>query len=156
MAQRSRVLRVPLALMAMLLVVLALAGPALASNHKAFLFTRMTGEKEVPGPGDSDGVGLVGVKISLDTDMVCWAFNVDRIMLPATAAHIHEAPRGVAGDVVVTLSPPDANGRGRGCTSADSALLDDIAANPGEYYVNVHNEEFPAGAIRGQLHRLPG
>lgn len=151
MTKRSRVLRVPLALMAALLVVLALAGPAAASNHRASLSTWMTGEKEAPGPGDPDGFGLAAIRINLDTDTVCWAINVDLIMLPATASHIHEAPKGVAGAVVVTLSPPDANGRARGCTTADSDLLDDIAANPRDYYVNVHNEEYPAGAVRGQL-----
>jgi hypothetical protein len=31
------------------------------------------------------------------------------------------------------------------------ALVADIAANPSEYYVNVHNKPYPAGEIRGQL-----
>ena len=27
-----------------------------------------------------------------------------------------------------------------------------ILANPKAYYVNVHNTDYPAGAVRGQLH----
>ena len=30
-------------------------------------------------------------------------------------------------------------------------VVADILANPEDYYVNVHNAEFPSGAIRGQL-----
>jgi CHRD domain len=153
MATRIRLLRVPLALIAALLAMTLVAGPALAS-HKAFLFARMTGAQEVPGPGDADGNGAAGIKINLDTSTVCWALRVEDILLPATAAHIHEGPKGVAGDIVVTLSPPDAAGHARGCTTADSALLADIAANPAQYYVNVHNSDFPGGAVRGQLHDL--
>ncbi|HYN37445.1 MAG TPA: CHRD domain-containing protein, partial [Actinomycetota bacterium] len=33
----------------------------------------------------------------------------------------------------------------------DRALAADIVRSPRDYYVNVHNPEFPAGAIRGQL-----
>ena len=38
-----------------------------------------------------------------------------------------------------------------GCVPAAPALLEQIAANPAGYYVNLHNARFPAGAIRGQL-----
>jgi hypothetical protein len=30
-------------------------------------------------------------------------------------------------------------------------VVKDIVANPGNYYLNVHNAEFPPGAVRGQL-----
>jgi hypothetical protein len=28
----------------------------------------------------------------------------------------------------------------------------DIRAHPGQYYVNIHNTQYPGGAARGQLH----
>ncbi|MBA3267249.1 MAG: CHRD domain-containing protein [Acidimicrobiia bacterium] len=68
---------------------------------------------------------------------------------PATAAHIHEAPPGAPGPVVQGLIAPT-RGRSAGCLT-NYALAADIAADPGDYYVNVHNTPFPGGAVRGQL-----
>jgi hypothetical protein len=65
----------------------------------------------------------------------------------------------VAGDVVVTLTPPvevgddadDANGFSSGCTTVERELALDILKNPENYYVNVHTTDFVDGPIRGQL-----
>jgi CHRD domain-containing protein len=132
------------------------AGPAdsqtVGSSGLAFptvLSAQLTGEQEVPGPGDPDGFGSAFV-ITDPPNRICYvltAFNI----APANAAHIHVGPPGVAGDVVVPLEPPTFGVSG-GCTTADPALVSAIAANPSNYYVNVHNVPYPDGAIRGQLH----
>jgi hypothetical protein len=125
-------------------------------GHAVTLRTTLSGAEEAPGPGDPDGAGKATIRLNSRTGKVCFNLSWSNIA-PPTAAHIHEAPAGVAGDIVVTLfsgeSPlPDTITGVSGCASDVSGdLIDDIIENPAEYYVNVHNAEFPAGAIRGQL-----
>lgn len=112
--------------------------------------TKMSGAVEVP-PGDPKGSGTATFVFIPSQGMVCFTLSVAGIKLPATAAHIHKAPAGKAGDIVIPLTAPDASGMSSGCVKADSALIGDIVANPANYYVNVHTTDFPAGALRGQL-----
>jgi hypothetical protein len=110
----------------------------------------LTGANEVPGPGDPDGVGVAGVVVNVNRGRICYVLAVKKIG-PANAAHIHRGVAGVAGDVVVPLRAPT-GGFSADCVAVDPALAGEIAHNPSGFYVNVHNAEFPAGAIRGQLH----
>jgi hypothetical protein len=80
---------------------------------------------------------------------ICYTLSVTGI-LPATAAHIHEAPAGMAGGVVVGLEAPT-DGSSSGCVMVSREEAKDIAKNPENYYVNVHNMPYPGGALRGQL-----
>jgi hypothetical protein len=115
------------------------------------------GAAEVPDPGDPDGSGGAQVTINVKKERVCFVLVVLDIALPTAAAHIHEGEAGVAGGIVVTLEAPteiDGTGIGlaNGCVrDQPRALLRDIKNNPDQYYVNVHNAEFPGGAVRGQL-----
>lgn len=131
--------------------------------HSTVLATSLSGQEEVdangvPGQGDPDGRGAAAIRINTDTDQVCWTILVHGIELPAAAAHIHQAPAGVNGPIVVGLSAPTASNRflerlgigvSHGCTT--SSLADAIVADPSGFYVNVHNTPFSAGALRGQL-----
>jgi hypothetical protein len=115
------------------------------------LTTQLTGEAEVPGQGDPDGSGTATITLRPEQGEVCFDLTVSNIE-PATAAHIHEGAEGVAGPVVVPLDPPPTDGSSSGCVSGvDRALIQNILQHPDQYYVNVHNEEFPDGAVRGQL-----
>ena len=125
----------------------AIAAPV-AEGGKKFT-TTLTGAAEVPGPGDSDGTGTASITINPGQSRICYELTVSNIAT-ANAAHIHSAPVGVAGPVVVPLAAPD-DGNSKDCVDVERSLADAIRKAPQGYYVNVHNAEFPAGAIRGQL-----
>jgi hypothetical protein len=128
-----------------------------APDEGVLLAARLTGADEVgpagePGAGDPDGSGVATVAVSTEARRACFELSVQGLPLPALAAHIHAAPPHVNGDIVVTLSAPDADGRSRGCArTIDPAVIEGLDATPSEYYVNVHTTEFPNGAVRGQL-----
>ncbi len=109
----------------------------------------LTGAAEVPGPGDPDGTGTAKITLNPGKNQVCYELMVDKIA-PANAAHIHSGAVDKSGPPVVTLTPP-ANGSSKECAPLDQEKIMDIIKNPGNYYVNVHNAEFPNGALRGQL-----
>jgi hypothetical protein len=134
------------------LIVFALCSFVIAENRSQggrSLSTTLTGAAEAPGPGDPDGSGEAHITLNQGRGLVCFQLSVTDIAA-ATAAHIHVAPVGEPGPVVVGLTPPT-SGTSSGCVSADPDLIKDIRQNPEAYYVNVHNAAFPAGAIRGQL-----
>ena len=140
---------VPLMLGASLLAAGTVANVA-GAYHRPFTAT-LIGANEVPPPGSPVAYGSAAVTINRDEAMVCYALSVSNLQPPAAAAHIHRGEAGVAGPVVVPFEPP-VDGAASGCVdSVDRALIEAINDNPGGFYVNIHNPEFPAGAIRGQL-----
>ena len=118
-------------------------------------FAALNGAKEIGtdgsrNAGDANGRGSFSAII--DGNKLCYGLTVANIGNPV-AAHIHQATRGNNGDVVVELKHPKAGDPGASsqCKNIPASIRDAIIANPRRFYVNVHNEKFPAGAIRGQL-----
>jgi hypothetical protein len=116
------------------------------------LQSRLSGAEEVPGPGADPGVGSFTVDVS--GTQGCYDLNVTMGEQP-TKAHIHQGAKGVAGPVVVDLTPDFEPGESAVTAERCLELKPDVAsklvADPGAYYVNVHSAEHPDGAIRGQL-----
>ena len=146
MSRNSKVLN-GIGLAAVLLVLVFAVGVAFAGNRGAPRVTTLSGAEEAPGPGDPDGSGFASIRLNVGQERVCWQISYENIGEPR-AAHIHKAPAGSPGGVVVPLLDPSISS---GCTAADGALIQDIIDYPDQYYVNVHTAEHPAGAIRGQL-----
>jgi CHRD domain-containing protein len=137
------------ALAVVLVTAVALVPIVGADNGGRPFTTTLTGAAEVPGPGDPDGTGTAKLWLNPGQGEVCYELSVSGIS-PAFAAHVHIAPAGIAGPVVIPLAAPT-NGSSSACASASRELVLAIIQNPENYYVNVHNVDFPAGALRGQL-----
>lgn len=128
-----------------------------AKSSNGPLFGTLLGKNEIDAEGkkragDLDGRGGATAVIDADTNQLCFALSVKDIGTPI-AAHIHKGTKGENGPIVVPLTPPTAGdpGASSGCVDVDPALAKAIAKNPRKYYWNVHTEDFPAGAVRGQV-----
>jgi len=146
MRRNSKVLTV-FGLAALLLALILAVGVAFAANGGAPRVTTLSGAEEAPNPGDPDGSGFASIRLNVGQERVCWEISYEGIAEPF-AAHIHRAPAGSPGGVVIPLFVPSISG---GCVSADGDLIQEIIDYPERFYVNVHNADFPGGALRGQL-----
>lgn len=160
------------------LLTLAIAAPlAFAGHLNRLLSADLDGRQEVNTSGNNAIVGdpngrgefyvfAIDSAGGVDNSKVlCYNLQVKRIAeldLPpggGRAAHIHSGKAGENGPVVANLAWPQ-DGQAADCLDArlrptqfplGDAVVADILAHPENYYVNVHNAEYPGGAIRGQL-----
>ena len=122
----------------------AFAAPLSAISPKVTLIATLAGSNETAG-GDADGTGSFSAMVDADNGDFCYALKADKIAA-ATMAHVHSGAAGANGRPVATIALTDDN-----CMAIEPDLLRAMIANPENYYVNIHNAEFPAGAVRGQL-----
>lgn len=130
--------------------------------------THLKGANEVPAV-QTRAQGQATFKLNKAGDAIDYKLivsNIENVLM----AHIHNAPAGTNGGVVVWLypaSPPPQLIEGRfdgvlaeGTITEDNFVgslagqsLDDLLElmNSGETYVNVHTTQNPAGEIRGQI-----
>jgi hypothetical protein len=128
---------------------LALAGGVLAAEST--LTADLAGVTEGENPGNPDGSGSATITLDPDTGEVCWDMTAEDIGA-VTQSHIHTGAEGVSGGVLVPLDVDGFDGTTEGCTSDVAAAdIQMVLDNPAGFYVNLHTDDFPAGAIRGQL-----
>jgi CHRD domain len=142
-------------LIAGLAIALAVTGVAAADNGGRPLSTPMTGAEEAPDPGDPNATGQVDLRLNQGQNRVCFDISWAQIDGEVFAGHIHIAPVGEAGPIVVTLFTGSFAGTDAvsGCVQdVDRDLIKAIRKDPSAYYVNVHSTpDFEGGAVRGQL-----
>ena len=115
----------------------------------------LTGDTEVPGPGDPDGAGRIEIESAVNGE---WCIDMEATGLTAdvTDSHVHFGPAGNNGDVVIPIGEPtstdgDTDTWDDVCVSVEDSLVAEILDAPEAFYANIHTSEFPAGALRGQL-----
>jgi hypothetical protein len=126
----------------------------------------MTGADNVP-PTPSEATGVARLRQNDTGTMITFKILV-RDLSDITASHIHLAPSGMNGEVVVTLyDGPTIPGPFTGVLAQGTITAGDLEGslagqplsaliakiNADSAYVNVHTLSFPAGEIRGQLSR---
>lgn len=147
-----------------------LTAHAQAGHTNELLVANLDGREEVGTQnnrriaGDPNGRGEAYVfGIDGDEFTLCYIVAVEKVQLVPVGsgmmAHIHEGARGSNGPVVAALAGPE-DGNSADCLtegesgkfpSGEPGIVQRILNNPDDFYINVHNPEYPGGAIRGQL-----
>lgn len=141
---------------------------AMATSLRAasFIFNiSANGIKEVTvagvSNGDSDGSSIGTLLLDNGTGAGTTGFatfnltlaNIDLNTL--SGHHIHQAPAGTTGSIVLDFGDPDTVRTGNllsgTITGLSATVITSILANPSGFYYNTHNGAFPAGAVRDQL-----
>lgn len=139
--------RTSLALAVALGLIASLSMASVVFAAETTLTATLAGDAET----DEDGTGTATVVLDPDAGTACWDMTTEGID-PVVASHIHVGAAGESGDVVVDLDLAGFDGTSEGCNEeADADALQAIIDDPAGYYVNLHTEPFPGGAIRGQL-----
>ena len=118
----------------------------------------LTGGAEVP-PNNNPGFGNATVTFDATRQNVQVTITVANLGSPINNFHIHEAPPGVNGPVVVNLiglGGTFVNGTMTGTFPIDAGVAQRMLQNPRGFYVNVHTVALPGGAVRGQLGYVSG
>jgi hypothetical protein len=122
----------------------------------------LTPSQETPAPTAISGFGNSTVTFDSTRTNITVTITVSNLGSPINNFHIHEGAPGVQGPVVINLialGGTFVNGTMTGTfpiPTTDPDLVPRMLKNPGNFYVNVHTNQFPVGAIRGQLSYVSG
>ena len=138
-------------LWAMLVSVLWIGAPLLASAAPTSFQVKLDGAQQVP-PVQTEGSGTADLTYDPATKLLTWNVAFSGLSGPASMAHFHgPAPAGKNAGVEIWIST-----KGKTATSplvGQATLTDAEAADlmAGNLYINVHTAKNPGGEIRGQV-----
>jgi len=133
------------------LVPLAFAGSTTMALAATTSFSvPLTGAQQVP-PVETQGSGMAHLTYNSATREVTWSITFSKLSSAPTMAHFHNGAKGANGPVVIWLST-----KGQAPTSpfkGNATLTPEQAEQfmAGDWYINLHTKDHPAGEIRGQV-----
>ncbi|MDD7963717.1 CHRD domain-containing protein [Actinomycetospora lemnae] len=137
----------------------------------------VVGTNDQPAPGQPGASGTFNYRINSDEEIICYDLTLRGVtgeyQSPArTATHIHEAQPGMSGPPRIAFPNPEGEGETRtssGCLQGPFTTgvmangqdtgtgfsLRQIEEDPAAFFGDTHTAEYTAGAVRGQLTRVP-
>lgn len=114
----------------------------------------LSGAQEVPANA-SPGTGTATVILNDAGTQIAYTVSYSGLIGTVTASHIHKAPIGVNGGVIIGFTPPvgTQSGSFNGVAAVTPAQVADLMA--GLWYVNLHTTTYPGGELRAQLEGAP-
>jgi hypothetical protein len=140
------------------MLVIALGSASSAGAVALPFHATLTGAAQIASglPGDPDGSGTASLSMDSTTNQVCYSITWSNIQAPVVAGHIHQGatfqPENPA--FTVNLFGPNLSGASSGvsgCSLAVPGQIEAMELSPSLFEVTIHNEQYPLGAIRGQL-----
>ena len=139
---------------------IGIAAPSNGTHGSRTWSANLTTSQEVPRPrGAAGATGAFKATGSFEcpegasgcdtrAGRMRWRLSFRNLTGPALAAHVHLAPKGKAGPVVIALCAP-CKANAKGVVSVSRRVFEAVTKRRG--YVNVHTAKNPTGEIRGQL-----
>ena len=117
-------------------------------SNNFIITSKLSGSQEVPAVV-TNGQGVATIHFNADRTMATLNVTVSHLSSAVTGAHIHEAPAGMNGGVLLNFTNDFQNGRITATFAVDAALVSKLIR--GALYLNIHTQNNPGGEIRGQL-----
>lgn len=114
---------------------------------------RMDGSRSLSG-GNPNATGTATLTFDPEIAQVRSTVTVERLGARSGIPHLHRGSAGAEGPLLVSLVGPFDNASSSGSNPISLALILEIFAAPERFYLDVHTQMHPFGAIRGQLERV--
>jgi hypothetical protein len=113
---------------------------------------KLTGAAVAPQKGDPDASGTATITLDDANKRICVTIELKGID-GLGPVHLSRASAGEEGPIVAELSDPSVKdlSKRRCVPTQPPQIFADVVDDPSDFYVIVRNQEFPLGALRGQL-----